>query len=750
MKTIKTKRICALLLCLIMMMSLLSVAAMAESEEDQLAKCIPEKPIVARVVETTTEIVPRAVETTAEAEATEVISEFTNLSSAVDKANSSEAAEVRIEILADCSITGTTDLYRSMSIIGIGTTKPVVTVGGSRYGFRVGKGDTSSNFSFTNLNLKTVLSLSCISIQAYRESKRAIVNITNCTLTNTLKTAIDLEGTDKTNTNYFDLSIKDCKINAAAYGIGSGLDNNAPEMATSTISVTGTEFNVGDTSSKYCIHCPKMLKSLIVSGCTFNNSETGIKYQFKGSETNVLIRNNDFRNCRVGDKQGYCILATNHVIDLKDSACYCWATELSGNNFCGQNVLILAKAPLEVIWFPDGQATNNTIFNNLANSNTTDSGTRYTLSSSSVPKVHLTDFNITDSALNFLVGSNAAVTTYYYNSKTSSGAYTNSVKGLASYWTDTNQAHCSSELTDWSEANAITRWKLGDTALTQDKDKAGKALKTFTAENSIAKVVIDTATGKITVTPKAVGSTTLTATVGGGAKGDLPNAKSDTLTISVGTNYIPPYVPTDPSDVTRPELNRSTHKAYISGYPEGTVHPEALITRAEVAMIFYRLLTDASIQKYLSYNNSFKDVAAGDWYNEAVSTLTNAGVLKGYPDNSFRPNDKVTRAELTTIVTRFYNDLWSGTKDAFTDISSHWARFDINLAAELKLVSGYPDGSFKPDNNVSRAEAITIINNTLGWSNSVNNSSKYTVRWTDNANTNTWYYIAIQEATNSY
>lgn len=201
------------------------------------------------------------------------------------------------------------------------------------------------------------------------------------------------------------------------------------------------------------------------------------------------------------------------------------------------------------------------------------------------------------------------------------------------------------------------------------------------------------------------------------------------------------------------QLNYDDHYAYIIGYPDENggdpviVKPTANITRAEVATIFFRMMTDESRAKFWTTENDFPDVATGDWFNNAVSTATNAGILKGYDDGYFRPNESITRAEFAAIASRF--TLISG--DAkFSDIVGHWAEQNIKDAAATGWIKGYEDGSFKPNNRILRAEAMTLINRILY--RIVEESSLMTdgaLTWNDNQ-PGTWYYADVQEATNSH
>ena len=218
--------------------------------------------------------------------------------------------------------------------------------------------------------------------------------------------------------------------------------------------------------------------------------------------------------------------------------------------------------------------------------------------------------------------------------------------------------------------------------------------------------------------------------------------------------YIPPVVDPDPDDPTppvdpdKPQLNTEDHYAYIVGYEDGTVRPEGDITRAEVATIFFRLLTDESRNEYWSQTNDYTDVAEGDWYNNAVSTLSNAGILNGYEDGSFQPNGNITRAEFATIAARFFEATYEG-EDLFPDIAGHWARDYINQAAHAGIVNGYENGTFRPQENITRAEAMTIVNRTLDRHPDADHFLADMKTWPDNPET-AWYYEQVQEATNSH
>ena len=197
-------------------------------------------------------------------------------------------------------------------------------------------------------------------------------------------------------------------------------------------------------------------------------------------------------------------------------------------------------------------------------------------------------------------------------------------------------------------------------------------------------------------------------------------------------------------------LNTTDHFAYIVGYGNGEVRPQNNITRAEVATIFFRLLTDDVRDENLTKTNRYSDVAATSWYNTAVSTLSSMGIITGYPDGTFRPNAAITRAEFTAIAARFDND---GDKTAakFSDIATHWAKDEISIAYNNGWITGYPDGTFGPQRDITRAETMTLVNRVLNRQPETEDDllPNMTV-WTDNANPKAWYYLAVQEATNSH
>lgn len=240
-----------------------------------------------------------------------------------------------------------------------------------------------------------------------------------------------------------------------------------------------------------------------------------------------------------------------------------------------------------------------------------------------------------------------------------------------------------------------------------------------------------------------------------GNDADIKEWKSNEVTLllkrsGAGTPVVPnpnPGGSKEPSD-----LNITDHFAYVIGYPDGTVRPDGNVTRAEVATIFFRMLKDDAREKYWKTDNRYSDVKSTDWFNNAISTLSNMGIIDGYPDGTFRPNAGITRAEFAKIAVSFFKDNVRETiGDRFSDIHGKWYTEYVNLANELAIVNGYPDGTFRPDNKIIRAESMTIVNNTLRRTPCKEGLLPVSVMitWPDNA-ASAWYYEAVQEATNSH
>ena len=200
---------------------------------------------------------------------------------------------------------------------------------------------------------------------------------------------------------------------------------------------------------------------------------------------------------------------------------------------------------------------------------------------------------------------------------------------------------------------------------------------------------------------------------------------------------------------TTPKLNTSDHFAYVQGYPDGTVKPTGNITRAETAAILFRLMDEGSRKTYYSTKSGFRDVATGSWYNTYVATLNNAGVITDSSNGYFRPNEAITRAELAAMLANFTET--AGAANYFNDVSSsYWAANAIAICAKLGWITGYPDGSFRPDRNVTRAELMAMINRATGRApKSADAFLPGMKTWSDNT-ADKWYYLDVQEATNSH
>ncbi len=224
--------------------------------------------------------------------------------------------------------------------------------------------------------------------------------------------------------------------------------------------------------------------------------------------------------------------------------------------------------------------------------------------------------------------------------------------------------------------------------------------------------------------------------------------------VLVWENIVIPDIPVTPAEpVYEPNwLNTRDHFGYIIGYEDGTIKPDASITRAEVATIFFRLLTDEARDKFWTETNSYSDVAETAWYNNAVSTLSRMGILGGYEDGSFRPNDSITRAEFAKIAVSFFEYEDISAENIFTDVAAgSWYENFVAVAAKLGLIEGYAGNVYRPNESITRAEACTIINRTLGRAPDADHllPESQMNTWPDNR-PGVWYYAQLQEATNSH
>jgi len=242
---------------------------------------------------------------------------------------------------------------------------------------------------------------------------------------------------------------------------------------------------------------------------------------------------------------------------------------------------------------------------------------------------------------------------------------------------------------------------------------------------------------------------------------DGETVKTDTERVPVDIDWdinVPDIDDDDDDDVAEPDdeyipnwLNTTDHYSYIVGYEDGTIRPGNNITRAEVATIFFRLLTDDAREEFWSQTNDYTDVASDAWYNNAVSTLSNMGIIDGYEDGTFKPNAPITRAEFTAIATRFF-DYTAEYEGAFNDVTySDWYADCVQAAVDMGLVNGYADGGFHPNAYITRAESCAIVNRVL---NRVPHEDHLLdedemITWPDNRY-GAWYYADMQEATNSH
>ena len=234
---------------------------------------------------------------------------------------------------------------------------------------------------------------------------------------------------------------------------------------------------------------------------------------------------------------------------------------------------------------------------------------------------------------------------------------------------------------------------------------------------------------------------------GGGNNNSSSNNSSGSTVGTVPRRTVPaPAINTPP-----PLVTGGTSHAFMVGFPDGTVRPQGLMTRAEIATLFFRLFTDEYRASVWSQTNSFPDVTLHDWFNNAVSTVANAGIIDGIPmpNGNFEPNRLMTRAEFAAIASRFM-DVTATTANVFPDVEGHWAAEYINSLSRFGWITGYPDGTFRPDQNMTRAEVAALINRMLERRpRSTEDLLPGMQVWTDNQNINAWYYLDIQEATNS-
>lgn len=242
-------------------------------------------------------------------------------------------------------------------------------------------------------------------------------------------------------------------------------------------------------------------------------------------------------------------------------------------------------------------------------------------------------------------------------------------------------------------------------------------------------------------------SATLTPKDSEGAEGKVQKFERPKVKFGSDADYLLPILNLKKAT---PKLNTRDHFAYVQGYPDGTVKPAGSITRAEVAAILFRLMDADSRSLYYSTASGFRDVDSTKWYNTYVATLNNAGVITDSRTGYFRPNDAITRAELAAMLAQFAEK--KSAAIYFSDVSAgYWAANAIALTANLGWINGYPDGTFGPDKTVTRAELMAMVNRATGRAPKSTGALLSGMKtWKDNADTARWYYLDVQEATNSH
>lgn len=196
-------------------------------------------------------------------------------------------------------------------------------------------------------------------------------------------------------------------------------------------------------------------------------------------------------------------------------------------------------------------------------------------------------------------------------------------------------------------------------------------------------------------------------------------------------------------------LNGDDHFAYVQGYKDGNVRPYGLISRAETTTIFFRLLKDSVRDGNLLTSNTYTDVTGDYWANTAISTMTGLGIVQGRSADTFDPNAPITRAQFAAICARFDTGKVYGTQ-SFSDIQGHWAQAYIERAAELGWIKGFEDGTFRPDTYITRAQAMTMINRVLNRTPDDEDDLLDNMNVWPDCTPNDWFYLAVQEATNSH
>ena len=231
------------------------------------------------------------------------------------------------------------------------------------------------------------------------------------------------------------------------------------------------------------------------------------------------------------------------------------------------------------------------------------------------------------------------------------------------------------------------------------------------------------------------------------AEGYVLDSTKHNIEVKAGVNY---NITVYNTRSVIPDEFTGEHYAYIIGYEDGLVHPERNITRAEAATIFFRLLDENTRAEYITAENGFSDVDKNAWYNIAVSTLASMGIVNGRLNDVFGPDEYITRAEFAAMAARFDKE-GNTTGVSFDDIYKHWAFKEINIASHNGWVLGYEDGTFKPDQFITRAEAMAMVNRVLQRiPETAEDLHNDMIIWPDNKDKEKWYYLTVQEATNGH
>ncbi len=291
--------------------------------------------------------------------------------------------------------------------------------------------------------------------------------------------------------------------------------------------------------------------------------------------------------------------------------------------------------------------------------------------------------------------------------------------------------------------------------LANDSDAEGDSLAAVLVNSTSNGTLTLNADGSFTYVPNSnyVGTDSFTYKANDG----IDDSNTATVTINVrrpsggggggGGGTTTEEIVVEP-EATLVPLNTEDHFAYMAGYPDNTLRPEGKVTREEVAAVFFRLLDDTYRATVKTDVNNFSDVATDRWSNTQISTLAAVGIITGYPDGTFRPGNTITRAELATIASKF-DELSPFEANNFSDIAGHWANQYINSASQKGWVSGYEDGTFKPEQAITRAEFMTLVNNVLGRKVLEENILPEAKQFPD-LSSDAWYYEAAQEAINSH